>query len=74
MRRKNIIVDEEKAEHVLHEIEILKQYPAVHSAGRIISGESGDSTLSAIVATKNGGSAEAVSCDLNRTPIYPHLM
>jgi hypothetical protein len=32
----------------------LNDIPCVHSAGRIISGESGDSRLNAIVVTRNG--------------------
>jgi hypothetical protein len=55
------ISDEQKAEQILREIGILKRYPRVHSAGRIISGESVDSSLSAIVVTKSGESARGVS-------------
>ena len=55
------ISDEEKAEQVLREIGILKGIPHVHSAERIISGESVDSSLSAIVVTRNGESAGGVS-------------
>ena len=51
------ISDEEKAEQVLRE----KGVPHVRSAGRIILGESGDSSSSAIVVTKSGEFGEEVS-------------
>ncbi len=42
------VSDEEKAEHVLPKIGCLNDILYIHSAGRIISGESIDSSLSVI--------------------------
>jgi hypothetical protein len=54
------ISDEEKAEQILHELGFLNDISLARSAGRITSGESGDSSLCAIVVTKSGASAGAV--------------
>jgi len=49
-----------KVEQVSRESGYLNDIPHVQSVERIISGESGDSSLKAIVATKSWGSAEVV--------------